>query len=105
MFNYGDAPVLTPDFDEVIVNSDLGFPAYKLTNVNDLMDCKVQRQEWRGQKAIWQHHECEDHDVVIVWPNNIYAGICNCGGTREPHPWRVTGTDPSNHCPDERRIA
>ena len=93
--------MMTPDEDEVIVTTTGGLWYSGRAGHKDYFDCKVTRFGGAGTQLqaaqVWSRHECEDHDVVIIWPNRVYAGICNCGGTREPHP-------ATNDCPTDRRI-
>ncbi len=94
--NLTGLPVVLADTDQVVLTGGLGIPRSGVRIPG--AECLQVRPFNSPEKiSLWTHHECDDHDVVVVWPNVMYAGICNCGPMSNPHP--VT-----QECPTERRM-
>ncbi len=91
MVNLTGLPIVLAEDDRVILKGALGLGAAET-------ECSQARPFNEANKvSIWTHHDCEDHDVVIVWPNVIYAAICNCGPLAHGHAM-------TEKCPPERKL-
>lgn len=77
IFTYGDAPILAATSDTHVV-------------AGDGSECKTERG---GVQWMYTLHNCEDHYALVIWPTQVFIGICNCGPLREPHGWSVDCSD------------
>lgn len=87
IFAAGASPLVIAESDKVVIDGNGS-------------QCEVERIGRPGnyhEGQISTHHDCDDHDVLIIWPNRMYAGICNCGPIRKPHALTM-------NCYPDRRI-